>query len=416
VPSATLRPFDELDQVLGDRAVRAVFQPIVELATGEIVAFEALARGPVGSALERPDVLFAQARAAGRLSELDWMCRGAALRGALDAGLDGGVPLFVNVEPEALWSTPTGPMSSLLREASETLSVVVEITERALVRSPATLLHALSFVRGLGFGVAIDDVGAEVASLALMPFVRPDVIKLDLRLVQQQPDGPLAAIVGAVDAQAERTGAEVLAEGIETAAHLDTALAMGATLGQGWLFGRPGAISMHRRATPGRLAPPAAATSIMRSPMAAAAAGRPSRRSTKPLLLEMSRHLERQALQQGSSAVVLGAFQTADRFTPATAARYRQLGERAAFVAAMGVGMPREPAPGVRGGELQPDDPLADEWAVAIVGPHFVAALAARDLGDRGPDRDRRFDYVLTYERSLVLAIADSLMARVTAT
>ncbi len=78
---------DELDQILGDRAVRAVYQPVIELATGRTVGFEALARGPEGSELERPDRLFAAARAAGRLSELDWVCRAAALRGALDARL-----------------------------------------------------------------------------------------------------------------------------------------------------------------------------------------------------------------------------------------------------------------------------------------------------------------------------------------
>ncbi len=73
-----------------------------------------------------------------------------------------------------------------------------------------------------------------------MPLLRPDVIKLDLRLVQRQPDAEIAEIVNAVNTQAERTGAIVLAEGIETDEHLATARALGATLGQGWLFGRPG--------------------------------------------------------------------------------------------------------------------------------------------------------------------------------
>jgi DICT domain-containing protein len=67
----------------------------------------------------------------------------------------------------------------------------------------------------------------------------------------------------------------------------------------------------------------------------------------------------------------------------------------------------------VRGGHLVPDDPLVDEWAVAVVGPHFAAALAAVDLGDAGPERERRFDYILTYDRDRVLAVASSLMARI---
>ena len=404
---------DELGQILGDGAIRAVYQPIVDLATGRTVGFEALARGPQGSELERPDRLFAAARASGRLSELDWACRVAALRGALDAKLGRSVSLFVNVEPEAIQAPPSPEMLDLIGEAGRHLNVVVEVTERSLVSAPAELLAALSSVRDLGWGVALDDVGAEVMSLALMPFVRPDVIKLDLSLIQKQPDRAIAAIASAVDAQAERTGALVLAEGIETKEHLDTALAMGATIGQGWLFAHPGCLPDNARLLTGGLTPQPAPAAPAPSPMRASSGGRPARRSTKPLLLEMSLHLERQAFDQGSSVVVLSAFQTAERFTPATARRYRALADRSAFVAAMGIGMPDEPVRGVRGGSLDVDDPIADEWAIAIVGAHFAAALTAIDLHDDGPENLRRFDYVLTYDRTLVLAVASSLMARV---
>ena len=409
----TLMMVDELGQILADGAIRAVYQPIVDLATGRTVGFEALARGPQGSELERPDRLFAAARASGRLSELDWACRAAALRGALDAKLGRSVSLFVNVEPEAIQAPPSPEMLDLIGEAGRHLSVVVEVTERSLVSAPAELLVALSSVRDLGWGVALDDVGAEVMSLALMPFVRPDVIKLDLSLIQQQPDRAIAAIASAVDAQAERTGALVLAEGIETQEHLDTALALGATIGQGWLFAHPGSLPDNARLLTGGLTPQPAPPVPAPSPMRASSGGRPARRSTKPLLLEMSLHLERQAFDQGSSVVVLSAFQTAERFTPATARRYRALADRSAFVAAMGTGMPEEPVRGVRGGSLDVDDPIADEWAIAIVGAHFAAALTAIDLHDDGPENLRRFDYVLTYDRTLVLAVASSLMARV---
>ncbi len=127
----------------------------------------------------------------------------------------------------------------------------------------------------------------------------------------------------------------------------------------------------------------------------------------------MSRHLERQALALESSAVVLAAFQTTERFTPATIRRYEQLANQSSFVAAIGVGMSETPACGVRGGSLLEGDPMVDEWSIAVVGAHFAGALAAIDLGDTGPDALRRFDYVLTYDRDLVLSIAQSLMARV---
>ena len=230
----------ELDQILGDGAIRAVYQPIIDLATGRTVGFEALARGPKGSDLERPDRLFAAARASGRLTELDWACRAAALRGALSAKLGRSVSLFVNVEPETLHVPPSSELLELIGEAGNRLNVVMEVTERSLVASPADLLGVVALVRDLGWGIALDDVGADVMSLALMPFLRPDVIKLNLRLIQQRPDREIAMVVSAVDAQAERSGALVLAEGIETRHNLDVALAMGATLGQGWLFAHPG--------------------------------------------------------------------------------------------------------------------------------------------------------------------------------
>jgi EAL domain-containing protein (putative c-di-GMP-specific phosphodiesterase class I) len=403
---------DELKRILGSRDVRSVYQPVVDLASGDVVAYEALARGPAGSALERPDALFDAARRAGLTAALDEVCVGAAIAGALEAGLRRSAALFINVEPAALSRLPSEGLSDQLDQARAGLDVVVEVTERALVADPAALLRAVAGFRSLGWGIALDDVGAETASLALMPFLAPDVIKLDLRLVQDRPDAEIATIVGAVAAQAERTGARVLAEGIETERHLQTALGMGATLAQGWLLGRPGPLRIDPSRCE-RLPLREAPTAPKPSTMAAARAARPVRRATKPLLMEMSRHLERQALLQGEAVVVLGAFQTADRFTPATSQRYAELARTGALVAAVGIEMPDEPAPGVRGATLTVDDPLVAEWSVAVVGPHFAAALVAVDLGDTGADTDRRFDHVLTYDREVVLDVATVLLSRI---
>jgi DICT domain-containing protein len=110
--------------------------------------------------------------------------------------------------------------------------------------------------------------------------------------------------------------------------------------------------------------------------------------------------------------VILGAFEDVRHFTPATRRRYAELAERVAFVGALGRGIATVPAPGVRGAVLHPDDPVNGEWHVAVMAPHFCAALVAGDLGDTGPDPDRRFDYVLTYDRDLVSQIAAGLMGR----
>ena len=109
----------------------------------------------------------------------------------------------------------------------------MELTERALTEHPAELLGAVANLRRCGCGIALDDVGTDRRSLALMPFLRPNVIKLDLRLVQSRPTHEIAGVVTAVSAEAERSGATVLAEGVETEEQVLTALGMGAELGQG---------------------------------------------------------------------------------------------------------------------------------------------------------------------------------------
>lgn len=107
---------------------------------------------------------------------------------------------------------------------------------------------------------------------------------------------------------------------------------------------------------------------------------------------------------------------TSARRAPArrTAARQTSAGLAAstAFVVALGAGLPPEPVPDVRGANLAGDDPVRGEWDIAVVGPHFAAALVARDLNDNGQDMERTFDYVLTYDREVVLEIATSPTAR----
>lgn len=405
-----------LDEVLAGGAVRAVYQPIVELESGRVVAYEALARGPVGTPLERPDALFADARRLRRLSDLDQACQAAAFRGALDGGLTPPWRLFVNVEPDVLDLAHTAALAELVRRARAELSVVVELTERALTSRPAELLRTVGRVRELGWGIALDDVGAERQSLALMPLLRPDVIKLDLRLVQRRPSAEIAEIVTAVNAEADRTGAVVLAEGIETEEHLATARSMGATLGQGWRFGRPGPLpALASAPRPASRLSPVTGDDRGRegTPFEVAASARAVRRGTKPLLIEISKHLERQAGSLGETAVVLATFQHARHFTPSTRRRYAALAGRAAFVGAFGGDMPLEPAPGVRGGVLTEGDPLLREWDIAVIGPHFAAAFCALDLGDEGPDAGRRFDFILTYDRDQAIAVANTLMSRV---
>ncbi|MTV24119.1 EAL domain-containing protein [Nitriliruptoraceae bacterium ZYF776] len=414
-PGARRPPPDPgaIDAVLDRRAVHAVFQPIVELTTGRTVGYEALARGPQGGPLAAPAALFAAATAAGRLAELDWVCRAAALRAAARE-LHPATALFLNAEPAALGAPCPADLEAEVAASSQGRRVVIELTERALTADPHAVLSAVRDARRFGWTVALDDVGADPASLAMLPFVRPEVIKLDMALIQGRTTGYVARVVTAVLAHAERTGATVLAEGVEDDAHLELARSIGASLGQGWAFGRPGPL-------PSEASSPAPTLPVLPRPtetdhgsaFALAASVRTPRLATKRTPLAFSHQLEQRALDVTDEPVLLSCFQSAERFTEATVSRYARLADRCALVVALGRGVALEPAPGVRGGPLAADDPLVDEWTVVVVTPHFAAALIARDLGDDGPELDRRFEHVITHDRDLVERAATILLARV---
>ncbi|GIJ45442.1 hypothetical protein Val02_23280 [Virgisporangium aliadipatigenens] len=405
----------DIHELIDRRAVTPVFQPLVDLATGGVVGYEALARGPAGTAWESPAALFGAAREVGREAELDWVCRAVAFRAVLRADLDPSLTWFVNMEPAAWRAGCPDDLGPLVSEARERLRVVTEMTERAIARDPSGLLAATASVRAAGWGVALDDVGADPASLALMPFVHPDVVKLDMGLLHRPDEPHTARVVAAVAAYAEASGAVVLAEGIETAAHLAVARTMGATVGQGWYFGRPAPLPSR---TPARaelpfIEPPRRDD---RTPFGVVGARRPVTRSTKELLMPMSRHLEALCGTGSQPPVLMACFQDARHFTPATAVRFARIAAHSPLVAALGVGLDDEPAPGVRGARLAPDDPLHGEWNVIVVGPHQAAALVARDVGDGGPDHERRFGFALTHDRTTVIEAARSLMRWVTPT
>ncbi|MFY0408599.1 diguanylate cyclase domain-containing protein [Solicola sp. PLA-1-18] len=401
-----------IGDLIRDGGVRSVYQPIVRLETGEVVGYEALARGPEGP-LAGPLALFSAATEAGCLAELDAACRAAAMHGAVELGLAAPLTLFVNIEPEVLNGAALDQLMTIADGSPSELRVVLEITERALASRPAELLQTVGRVKELGWRVALDDVGAEPASLAFMPLLRPDVVKLDLRLVQQRPGPAVAEIMNAVNAYAERSGAVLLAEGIEDEQHLQMALGLGATVGQGWMFGRPAATLASGLPTGELVLTDSEPDHGARSPFECLPVGTALRRSPKSLLIEVSKQLEREAMRAGETCVVTSTFQERRHFTPATVSRYLDLVRRVGFVCAVGEGLSAEPAPGVRGADLALGDPVRHEWDVVVLGPHFAAALLARDLGDTGPDRDRMFEYALTYDRETVVSASRQLLARV---
>jgi EAL domain-containing protein (putative c-di-GMP-specific phosphodiesterase class I) len=292
------------DDLLDRSHLQPAYQPVFDLGTGEPEAVEALARWPDLGTMA--DDAFQWAARERRVAELDEVRRNAAIDDAIAHGLPPRSELFVNLEPSVLGPDTATRLST---RAAGHVGLVVEITERALLHRPAELLRAVHQLRMAGCAIALDDVGAAPDSLALLSFVAPDVVKLDVTLVQRWPNVDQAAIYTTVAAYAERTGATVLAEGIETETHLRRALALGATLGQGWHLAYPGPLgALCSPASTLRLRQPLVPTPI--SPFSLVDPGA-VRIGTKDLLLGISQHLEQQGLAIAIPPVVLSAFQEA---------------------------------------------------------------------------------------------------------
>lgn len=413
ITSTTEPDADELGRILDDGLLTTVYQPIVELETGRTVAYEALARGPADSPLHEPERMFAAARRAGRVVELDWACRASALRGARDSALRPPRALFVNIEPDVAGVSAPPELRQLLDWARAELHLVVELTERSLTARPAGVLAGVPFLRGAGIAIALDDVGADAHSLALMPFVHPEVVKLDARLVQDSPDREFAATVHAV-AAAQAAGTLVLAEGIETEEHLERARALGARFGQGWLFGRPGHAPVDAATADGetRFATPRADEApAARAPFELVAGRAEVREADAGLVAALAHELEDHVRNAGPTGVLLVAAPAPP--APEHWSRYRALAERAAFVGVVGDDLGRID-PDVRSGTVREGDPVAGEWTVCVVSPHLAAAMTARRLDAPAGD-EVRYRYCLTYDREVVCAAARLLMARVTA-
>lgn len=220
---------DAIGRVIAERAFRPLFQPIVQLADGRVVGYEALTRFNDDT---RADLRFAEAALAGMGVDLEVATLAAAVRASVALPL--GAYVSLNVSPE-LACDPSGIVAAL---GGLDRTVVLEVTEHAPVESYAELRSVLATF-GDGFRIAVDDAGAGFASLEHIVEIRPDIVKLDISLVRGVDTDPARrAMVGAMAFFARDTGATLLAEGVETAAEARTLLDLGVTLGQGYHFGR----------------------------------------------------------------------------------------------------------------------------------------------------------------------------------
>jgi EAL domain-containing protein (putative c-di-GMP-specific phosphodiesterase class I) len=225
---------ERIESALGPAGFVMVFQPIVDLQEGRAVGLEALTRFPA-EPQRPPNLWFEEAHAVGLGVEMEL----AAVERALSrqADIPEHIQLAVNVGPLAM----TSPGFPEILRASDAGRVIVELTEQAEIRDYTTLNEAISAMRSSGARLAVDDTGAGVSSLAHILKLSPDWIKLDRALTTGVDRDPVRrALSSSLVSFADETGAQIVAEGIETQGELDVLRGLGIRYGQGFYLQRPG--------------------------------------------------------------------------------------------------------------------------------------------------------------------------------
>lgn len=219
-------------------AITMAFQPIVDMRTRSVFAYEALVRGTAG---EPAGTILSQVNPDNRYM-FDQTCRRTAV--GLAARLQ--MPCFVSINflPNAVYNAATcirATLEAARQHGFPTSRLIFEITENEEVVDKEHLKSIIREYRRQGFKTAIDDFGAGYAGLNLLAEFQPDIIKLDMALVRDIDTNPVRqAIVRGILGVCTALDIEVIAEGVETRAEFDLLQGMGIALFQGYLFARPG--------------------------------------------------------------------------------------------------------------------------------------------------------------------------------
>ncbi|MDD4929286.1 MAG: phosphodiesterase [Gallionella sp.] len=234
-------PPTALEDIIAQRKLSALFQPVISLKNGEFIGYEGLIRGPSDSPLHSPINLFDAALRQNLFLEVEVLSRQVVLAAFARQKLPG--KLFLNISPQALThpSFKNGQTLAFMRTHHiDPACVVMEITENQPTYDFEEMRSALLHYRGMGFNIAIDDLGAGFSGLRLWSELRPEYIKIDMHFIQGVDQDPIKLqFLKSIQQIAERCGTRVIAEGIETEGELRVVKELGIAFGQGYFIARP---------------------------------------------------------------------------------------------------------------------------------------------------------------------------------
>jgi EAL domain-containing protein (putative c-di-GMP-specific phosphodiesterase class I) len=230
-----------IQEILLADQITTRFQPIVNLQTPGILGYEALSRGPEGTAQHSPIHLFEAAAEAELVFELDRHCRRKAFQTAKD--LPAPYKLFVNLFPSSMYD-PDFQGTALIRMLEGLgLSpdrIVLEVSEQYAIQNKTQLVEALQNFTQMGFQVAVDDVGAGYSGLEKVAHLNPHYLKFDMQLVRDIDASYIRReMARALKIFADKMDSKIIAEGIEREGERQVCVDLGIDYGQGYLLGRP---------------------------------------------------------------------------------------------------------------------------------------------------------------------------------
>lgn len=231
-----------LQKIILEQQITSVYQPIVRLKDMAIMGYEALSRGPKGSEIEAPVILFTLADETGLIFELDRLCRKQAIVNA--KGKTKGKKLFVNTLPNLIYDPDfeASLFAKFLERNKVPISdIVFEITERNAIEQYSYFKQAISYYTDVGITVAIDDVGAGYSSLEAIMEIRPRYVKIDASIIRgcHESTGK-QAMLKALHTLSKSIDAESIAEGVESEDDLTVLKELAIDCAQGYYFAKPG--------------------------------------------------------------------------------------------------------------------------------------------------------------------------------
>jgi EAL domain-containing protein (putative c-di-GMP-specific phosphodiesterase class I) len=239
MPAADTRSM--LQDILKQRNLSAVFQPILDLSGEGYIGFEGLIRGPANSPLHSPVNLFGAAQQFGLSLETEMLSRQIVLEAFARLKLPGR--LFLNVSPSVLThpSFKNGQTLEYMRQLGITPDqVTIEITENQPTDDLTLMRDALLHYRSMGFKIALDDLGEGFSSLRLWSELHPEFVKIDKHFIKDADSDPLKRqFLRSFQQIADSSSCQIIAEGIETEEHFQTLAKMGCNYAQGYLISKP---------------------------------------------------------------------------------------------------------------------------------------------------------------------------------